>query len=707
MKESFSITPRIIAHLGEDLIKNESIALLELVKNSYDACATNCIIDFNTNNEQLESLTITDDGVGMNLNIIKNVWLVIGTDFKHKRLEPNCCGRFPLGEKGIGRLGIHKLGNKITLISKTIEDKEVCLSINWSTLNQAQKIDDFTIEIDENDIPVYFKNGKTGTRICIKSLKTTWDRRQVREVYRNLTSLNSPFSGTNDSFKVDIRSNSNLFSGLATFEDIKDSGLYFGHCVMKGNLIEDFQYEFKPWSSLSKVDKGRKITKTDLMEEDLNIKGIKEVIDRNGKKKNVEYNIDLDEFQIGDIEFDIIIYEMDAQIFNFVNAEKSSIKTYLKENGGVRVYRDDVRVYDYGERDNDWLGIDLKRVHKLGSNVSNNIILGSVKLKRSQSFGLKEKTNREGFIENNSYVALVNAVGYALSLIVRERNTDKTILATLYKKNRVIEPVLSDLNDVIKLVENKVPEKKTKDEILKYLYRINEQYKEVKEILIKSANAGLNLSVVIHEIEKLVAALIGYATRGEKKHIIDISLNLEKIIRGYSAMIRKSTIGETKLSSIVSTAIDNYSFRFSDHKIEVWNNCEGNTLKAYLAEPETISMITNLLDNSIFWLCYARKDQRKISIYITDQIKEYNSIIISDNGPGFNIPTEVAIQPFITGKPHNIGMGLGLHIVNEMMRAMKGQLLFLDQDEVILPETVRQNKIDKAIIALCFPKEKK
>lgn len=707
MKESFSITPRIIAHLGEDLIKNESIALLELVKNSYDACATNCIIDFNTNNEQLESLTITDDGVGMNLNIIKNVWLVIGTDFKHKRLEPNCCGRFPLGEKGIGRLGIHKLGNKITLISKTIEDKEVCLSINWSTLNQAQKIDDFTIEIDENDIPVYFKNGKTGTRICIKSLKTTWDRRQVREVYRNLTSLNSPFSGTNDSFKVDIRSNSNLFSGLATFEDIKDSGLYFGHCVMKGNLIEDFQYEFKPWSSLSKVDKGRKITKTNLNKEDLNIKGIKEVIDKNGKKKNVEYNIDLDEFQIGDIEFDIIIYEMDAQIFNFVNAEKSSIKTYLKENGGVRVYRDDVRVYDYGERDNDWLGIDLKRVHKLGSNVSNNIILGSVKLKRSQSFGLKEKTNREGFIENNSYVALVNAVGYALSLIVRERNTDKTILTTLYKKNRVIEPVLSDLNDVIKLVKNKVPEKETKDEILKYLYRINEQYKEVKEVLIKSANAGLNLSVVIHEIEKQVAALIGYATRGEKKHIIDISLNLEKIIRGYSAMIRKSTIGETKLSSIVSTAIDNYSFRFSDHKIEVWNNCEGNTLKAYLAEPETISMITNLLDNSIFWLCYARKDQRKISIYITDQIKEYNSIIISDNGPGFNIPTEVAIQPFITGKPHNIGMGLGLHIVNEMMRAMKGQLLFLDQDEVILPETVRQNKIDKAIIALCFPKEKK
>ena len=139
MKESFSITPRIIAHFGEDLIKNESIALLELVKNSYDACANICTIDFNTNNEQLESLTITDDGFGMNLNTIKTVWLVIGTDFKHKKLEPNCCGRFPLGEKGIGRLGVHKLGNKITLISKTESDKEVHLSINWATLNQAKK----------------------------------------------------------------------------------------------------------------------------------------------------------------------------------------------------------------------------------------------------------------------------------------------------------------------------------------------------------------------------------------------------------------------------------------------------------------------------------------------------------------------------------------------------------------------------------------
>ncbi|WP_332913803.1 hypothetical protein [Algoriphagus boritolerans] len=67
------------------------------------------------------------------------------------------------------------------------------------------------------------------------------------------------------------------------------------------------------------------------------------------------------------------------------------MKTYLRENGGVRVYRDGVRVYNYGERDNDWLGIDLKRVHRVGGNVSNNIVIGSVKIKRDSSTGLIEK----------------------------------------------------------------------------------------------------------------------------------------------------------------------------------------------------------------------------------------------------------------------------------------------------------------------------
>ncbi len=703
MKHHFSVTPRIIAHFGEDLIKNESIAILELVKNSYDACATESKVEFYSENKILKKITILDNGCGMDADIIKNVWLVVGTDNK-KKIKRNQCGRYPLGEKGIGRLGVHKLGRKIRVFSKTAQDREVELSIDWTELENAKQIDDFDIDVIENETPKYYKNGSTGTTIIIESLKSAWDRRQIREVYRNLLSLNSPFAEKNDSFKVDISSNENLFDGLPKLEDIIESGgLYFGSCTLKGNKIRDFKYEFRPWSSLNKLN-GRKKEISDLNEEDLNLTGLKE---EDGKKRLVEYDIDLDELQIGEIKFDIIIFEKDAAIFNYVNAEKKSINDYLNENGGIRVYRDNVRVYDYGERDNDWLGIDLKRVHRVGGNVSNNIILGSVRLNRQDSCGLREKTNREGFIEDERYNAFVDAINYVLNIFVRERNVDKAHLTTLYKTHKVVEPVLSDLEEVMDFIEKRIADENDKKDILKYLNRINIQYKEVKEVLIKSANAGLNLSVVIHEIEKQIAALLGYAQRGENERVKEVSLRLEKIVRGYTAMIKKSTIGDTALSEIVKTALENYEFRFSDHSITIYNNYRDCKLRAFLAQAESISVLTNLLDNSIYWLSYARKQDRKISVYITDKIENYNSIIISDNGPGFNIPADVAVQPFMSGKPYNIGMGLGLHIANEMMNAMKGKLLFLEENDIELPKYVKDNQINKAIIALCFPKEKK
>lgn len=85
MQRPFTITSRILAHLGEDLIKDEGLALLELVKNSYDAGATSCHVDFEFNIQgELEEISVCDDGCGMDLSTIENVWLVIGTDNKER-----------------------------------------------------------------------------------------------------------------------------------------------------------------------------------------------------------------------------------------------------------------------------------------------------------------------------------------------------------------------------------------------------------------------------------------------------------------------------------------------------------------------------------------------------------------------------------------------------------------------------------------------
>ncbi|RYE58976.1 MAG: sensor histidine kinase [Sphingobacteriales bacterium] len=690
MEITFSVSPRILRHLGEDLIKNESIALLELVKNSYDACATACTIYFHFEHSRLARIILKDNGLGMNAEIIRNAWLTIGTDYKLKNNGPNVCGRAPLGEKGIGRLGVHKLGNLITLISKSADNSEAELHIDWRRLDLANEISDFKLELLENSKPTVFKDG-TGTQIIIDGLKTAWDVRELRDVYRNLNSLNSPFSHSNESFRVEITSNTPVFADLPDFDEILESALYFGHCKLRGNKIVEFKYDFKPWETLEKSSDARSKTLEDLLEVELTI------VDSEGNE------IDLDANGIGEIEFDIAIFETETQIFSFVNAEKKSIKEYLKQNGGVRVYRDGVRVYDYGERDNDWLGIDLKRVKKVGGNVSNNIVIGAVKLDRRQSTGLREKTNREGFIENENYFALVESINYLLGIFVRERNIDKQLLSSLYKKHKVTEPVLSDLSEIENYVNEKIENQEIKNELINYISRITSQYNEVKDVLIKSANAGLNLSVVVHEIEKIMASLMGSIERKEITKAHDLTKRLEKIIRGYSALIKRSDIKSTPLSLIVSQALETYEFRFSDHEITVFTNWRESKLSATLAQSEATSILTNLLDNAIFWLKYAKRRNRFISVYITDQIKGFASIVVSDNGPGFTIPPEIAIKPFMTGKPHNIGSGLGLHVANEMMISMKGRLEFLDKNEIQFPSIITSNNATKAIVALCFP----
>lgn len=700
MKHTFAITPRVIAHLGEDLIKNENIALVELVKNSYDAQATFCEIEFFFIGDELSKVTITDDGIGMDLNTVENAWLVIGTDNKKKQLEHPSTGRLPLGEKGIGRLGVHKLGRKIRVQTHKNGHNEVLIDIDWTKLANAQSIDDFPIQITEHvlsSLPM-----PHGTKITISDLKGEWNRRKLRNVYRDLASLNSPFNERTDSFVVKVKSNTNVFEGLPPIADILKVAMYRGHCIIEGNEVKDFCYQFIPWDSLSNIQ-GKEIRS--LSDEDRYLKRRKDIATSRTRNKVILEDFDLSDYKIGKIVLDFYIFEKDTAVFSFMNMERTILNNYLRENSGVRVYRDGVRIYNYGEKDSDWLSLDFNRLKRAGDNISNNIIIGSVGISRRDSADLKEKTNREGFIENEAYFAFVDAVTYALDLITRYRNTDKRRLINIYKKDkRVIEPVLSDLSSAVEIVKDKVSDEKAREDILHYLNRVNDQYIEVRDILIRSANAGLNLGGVIHDMEKQVDALISCIENNNFESVKNIALNLEHIISGYTVFLKKTSIKTTNVSTIVSAVIDNNKFRFADHRIKIYSNRKKVDFEAKLSQTESIGALTNLIDNSIYWVSQSRQDDRKIYVYITDEIDNYISIIVCDNGCGFKIPPEQALRPFITGKPLNTGMGLGLHIAHEVMQAMKGKLLILDANEIDLPDTAKKYQINKAVVALCFPK---
>lgn len=703
MKKPFKMTARVLAHLGEDLIKDESIALLELVKNSYDAGATKCVVDFNFDIfGSLIEISISDNGSGMSLDTIENIWLVIGTDNKKNKLISHRQGRLPLGEKGIGRLGVHKLGNDIKLYSKHSDENEVYVSIDWSKLAESKDIDDFKIDYGYSSDSHFFDK-QTGTKIIVRNLKGEWNRRKLRSVFRDLTTLNSPFSEKSDSFEVLVSSNNNVFSGLPNLEAIKNAGLYYGHCTLEGSIITEFSYEFKPWNVLDKI-KSRSLKALDEYEKVL-IHNV-EVETETGKVVKREKRLDLNEYNIGRVQFDVIMYEKDSSVFSLLNVEKKGLNDYLKENSGIRVYRDNMRVFDYGEPGNDWLSIDKRRLSRSGGSISNSLLLGSVMLDRISSYGLREKTNREGFIEDEAYFAFVDAISYVMDLFIQQRNQDRMNLMSIYKTGKnVTEPVIGELSEVISIVKEKVPDEKDQHQILTYLYRIESQYNEVRDTLIHSASIGINLGGAIHELEKQMAALKSCAEAGNIFKVKEIIPVLETIIANYSSMMLKSEIQKINISQIVGKVIEYNRFRFQDHAIRLFSNYRKVDMMAKLSKTETISALTNLVDNSIYWVCRSRVEDRMIYLYVTDSFREgFVTVAVCDNGPGFKIAPELAVRAFVSGKPLNAGMGFGLYITHETMKQLNGHMDILSNCDIELPSNVIEKGINKAIVALSFPK---
>ena len=133
----FKPKARIMLQLGDQLIKNESIALLELIKNCYDADAKVANVIMNSiDNPDTGYIIIEDDGSGMNFKTVKDIWMEPGSDHKEKiflnKERSLKFNRLPLGEKGIGRFGAHKLGYEIELITKKERCPEVYVSIDWT-----------------------------------------------------------------------------------------------------------------------------------------------------------------------------------------------------------------------------------------------------------------------------------------------------------------------------------------------------------------------------------------------------------------------------------------------------------------------------------------------------------------------------------------------------------------------------------------------
>jgi signal transduction histidine kinase len=685
----FQVNPRLLGLLGDQLIRDATLAVFELVKNAYDADATKCTVTLEHALDQRKArITVEDNGTGMSRKIIQDAWMVIATDFRTTQRAKHQTSpkykRFALGEKGLGRFSIHKLGHQIRMTTRTQGEEEHVLEIKWDDIENSADLRKSPVRLVTRK-PEVFKGARHGTRMEIWDLREEWERGSVRRLHRAVNSLCSPFNAPDD-FQVELKvpKNENLLDGLLRSQDVPAKALYH----VKGFFVDgevQFKYWFTPPLGLQPLLTPSKKPKQNSAK----------LTRKTGKGKRAQVTFDLTEHRIGNVEFEFWMFDRDPAVLRATTDDVKGLKDYLDENGGIRIYRDGIRVYDFGEPGNDWLNLDARRINTPTAKTSNNQIIGALWLIAAESEDLREKSNREGFIENKAFDDFRDAVISVLTNVEAEKARDQQRVREVVGKGtggRVFIH-LNELRDTI-------AKKGMLDELDPQLKKVEREMELYRDQLLHAAVPGLTMGMMLHGAEKIMEELRAAINRGEPSTRVSALVDrLYRAMRPVTNLLKAPGVGRSTAASLMAEANFSTELRLKRHKITRITPEKTFDFIVVGSKQMLIASLTNLIDNSIYWL--GVKDPVKKLLYFstTNEIPGGPALVVADNGPGFGSDDpEDLVMPFFTRRTDS--MGLGLYITNEVMRANHGKLIFPAKGDLNLPK-----EITGAIVALQFPEK--
>lgn len=270
-KMNLTASARLIMQLGEQLIEDELVALLELIKNAYDADANNVdvVIDTDTITPYgVGRIEIKDDGNGMIPSIVRNSFLRLSTSFKEEEKSSIYYHRRVLGKKGIGRLSFQRLGNYITVETvpniERFEETDLLKDEDVEFIKEYRKINididwsEFPIDMDFSDIIATVKYEKdvvasSGTKIVIQGIKNLnfWDmdKKKEEKLKNELLNMMDPFQ-KNLNLKKSER-----FNVLLKINDVPYSAEPIDESLLDELYDSKVSFDFKDWKLHVKIER--------------------------------------------------------------------------------------------------------------------------------------------------------------------------------------------------------------------------------------------------------------------------------------------------------------------------------------------------------------------------------------------------------------------------------------------------------------------
>jgi hypothetical protein len=631
--------------IGEDLISDEPVAVVELVKNAFDADASKVAVQFDS--AEPSKLIAEDDGHGMDFETVMAGWFEPGTVLK-RQAERSPGGRVYQGAKGIGRFASARLAESLLLETRTGPRSDgVSVLFEWEDFEGADYLDELEVAWELGDIPELSR----GTRLTLANLRKRWSSDDFRELHSRLSRLISPFDDVRD-FKIDLQIPGHPeLSGEVEPPELLAEPRY----QLLGELDSHGRFS-------GRIKHGGKTVKT---------------------YKGEKVGGDTEAPECGAFAIEIRAWDRDREGLDPI-AERlqlgiREIRGILDTFSGVSIYRDGFRVYPYGQRGNDWLKLDNRSRQNPVLRLANNQVVAAIRISRESNPDLRDRSTREGMVLNASHVALERWFIRVLALLEEFRYG----VRPRRKEEKPDEPLFEpfDISDALTETRNTLGSDHPVTQLMARVERqVTDGVGRIQDIfsrLLMSAGLGQMVDVVIHEIGAPLGKINRQLDLLEREvRASDDSAMAGKVlpmigsIRGWSEQIhslrqrldpqtagRRGRASSFDVRDEIEDTFALYAALLQSKGISYEIRSPDEPVKVRMSRAALGQVLANLVDNSIYWV---GRESKGGAIHATlARLDGGFAVTINDAGPGVTAEDQSQIfDPYFSRKPNGIGLGL-------------------------------------------------